>query len=154
MRKPLIVVLALTLALGACGRIRDSRLNPFNWFEARATQVERVEPQADATAADERALMAQVTHVTFDPYPGGVILRATGLPPTQGWWSAELVARPLDEDGVQVYDFRVFAPPGAPDVGPARSREITAAVSIPDIRMAQIRRVVVQGASNAMGAGR
>lgn len=152
MRKTLIACLALTIALGGCGRIRDSRLNPFNWFD-RVERVEQVAPTTE-TAADGRALVGQVTELKFDPYPGGVIVRATGLPPTQGWWEAELVARDLDEDGVLVYDFRVFAPLTQTPSSTQRSREITAAASLSDAKLARITRIVVQGQSNALGANR
>ncbi|MFT4150496.1 MAG: hypothetical protein QM656_09880 [Paracoccaceae bacterium] len=148
MRSPLIACLALTLALGGCG----SRLNPFNWFH-RAERVERVQDTPE-TAADKRQLIQQVTHVTFDPYPGGVIVRATGLPPTQGWWEAELVPRKVDEEGVLVYDFRVFAPMTQQSVNTPRSREITAAASLSDYKLAGIKRVVVQGEANALGSSR
>ncbi len=153
MKKSLIVLLTLTVALGGCGRVRESRLNPFNWFGGGARAEAPVAPTA-AVSADKRALVAQVTGVTFDRYPGGTIIRATGLPPSQGWWDAELVARPVDENGVLVYDFRVFPPDAGAGTGPAQSREITVAVAISDIKMEPIRRIVVQGAGNALGANR
>ena len=32
MRVALLIALSLGVALSGCGRVRDSRLNPFNWF--------------------------------------------------------------------------------------------------------------------------
>ena len=48
------------------------------------------------------AVLAVLT-MTVEPIPGGAIVRASGLTPTQGWWNAELVPRDLDENGVLVY---------------------------------------------------
>jgi hypothetical protein len=159
MRKTLIVLLLASVALGGCGRIRSSWVNPFNWFGGGATEVAQV--KADQTKADhlpvvqdDRGLIERVTEVHFDRYPGGLIVRATGVSRDQGWSDAELVARPLDEQGVQVYEFRALAPVDATDIGPARSREITAAKSISNYNLEAIRRIVVQGESNAMGSNR
>lgn len=158
MRRTVIVLMAASIALGGCGRVRNSWVNPFNWFGGGATEVAQVAPaETDAgtpVPTDARALIQQVTDVQFDRYQGGVIVRATGLPPSQGWWQAELVARPLDEDGVLVYDFRVFPPAGVTQANTPRSREITAAASVSNYKLESIRRIVVQGESNAMGGNR
>ena len=159
MRKTLIVLLLASVALGGCGRIRNSWVNPFNWFGGGATEVAQVQSaQADADAVsvipDDRGLVARVSEVHFDRYPGGLIVRATGVTPEQGWSDAELVARPVDEHGVKVYDFRALEPIDATDIGTERSRQITAAKTISNHDLESIRRIVVQGESNAMGGNR
>ena len=83
------------------------------------------------------------------PYSAGAIIRATGLMPTQGWWDAELVMRPLDKNGVLVYDFRVFPPLTDTRVGAPQTREVTVAVSISPQKLEGVREIVVQGANNA-----
>ena len=45
MRKTLPLLLAATLVLTACAGIRDSRVNPFNWFGQ--SRSERIEPAAN-----------------------------------------------------------------------------------------------------------
>jgi hypothetical protein len=84
----------------------------------------------------------------------GVIVRATGLPPTQGYWSAELVPRPVDEKGTLVLEFHVFPPAGAAAVVNQQSREITVAYNLSDIKLQQIKQIVVQGGSNARSSSR
>jgi hypothetical protein len=96
MNKPLIAALCASLALGACSTISQSRLNPFNWFGGSEETVVQRSPLDKP--ADRRLLVHQVTEMKLEKMPGGVIIRATGLPPTQGFWDAELVARPA-EDG-------------------------------------------------------
>jgi len=143
-----VAVVALT-ALTACGGF-SGKLNPFNWFK-RSAPVAVV--QTDA-AADPRPLVAEVIAMQVESYPGGAIVRATGLPPTQGYWSAELVPRPVDEKGTLVLEFHVFPPVGAAAVVNQQSREITVAYNLSDIKLQQINEIVVQGGSNARSSRR
>lgn len=151
MRKPLIAAVAALTLTGACSGLRESRLNPVNWF-GRSTEAATVSPgpAAPAAPADGRVLVEQVTFMAVEPTPGGVILRATGLPPTQGWWDAELVAENdgLPVDGVLVFRFLVAPPPAPQPVSTPVSREVTAAVYISDIRLREVRRIIVRGALN------
>ena len=77
--------------------------------------------------------------------------------PTQGWWKAELVSdnrsRP-DENGVLTYRFLVFQPLGATPVSTPQSRELTAAIFVSDIRLADVTQIVVQGETNSRTSGR
>lgn len=150
MRRSLLAALAVLLLVTACGRVRESRLNPFNWF-GRSERVQKVEEVAPDT--DPRPLVDQVLSMSVEPYPGGAIVRATGLPPTQGWWNAELVARPV-EDGVLVYEFRLTQPPEATPAGTQPSREIAVAASVSDIGLTDVREIVVQGTGNARSSRR
>jgi hypothetical protein len=146
------LALTLTVALASCGAIRESRLNPFNWF-GRSAPAERVAVTADP-AADARPLVEVVTDLQIDAFPGGAIVRATGLTPTQGWWAAELVELPIDEDGVLVLEFRLLPPIPPADVNTPRSRTVTVGTSFSDIKLAKIRRIVVQGQTNARASAR
>ena len=146
MRKPLTAALIAVTLLASCGFMRESRLNPVNWFR-------KTEPVDKITVADRpadpRMLVADVTSLVIEPFPGGVLVRATGLPPNQGFWDAELVARPIDEKGVLVYDFWLFPPLEATAVNRPQSREITVAISISDIKLQAVTQIVIQGAKKA-----
>ncbi len=152
LRLPVTVALVAVLTLSACGGLRESRLNPLNWF-GRSRDVAQTAVVSQAPQ-DPRNLIQTVLSMSVEPFPGGAIIRATGLPPTQGWWEAELVARPVDDKGVLVLDFRVFAPPGARPVVNQQSREITAAISLSNIKLEGIREIVVQGETNARSSRR
>ena len=152
MRRRVLLGLGAALVVASCGRIRDSRLNPFNWFGG-AKRREQV-AATPAEEQDPRLLVADVVSLNVDPYSAGAIVRAKGIPPSQGWWEAELVARPIDENGVLVYDFRVFPPLTNTPQGNTRSREITAGASISTTRLDQVREIVVQGANNALSSRR
>jgi hypothetical protein len=148
MKTPLLAALMMVVLLGAC----QSRLNPFNWF-GRSAPVEKV-LITEGEAADPRALVSEVLSLVIEPFPGGAIVRAEGRTPTQGWWEAELVARPIEKEGVLVYDFRLLPPIVRTDVSTGRSRQVAVAVSLSDIKLAGIREIIVQGASNARAVRR
>jgi len=148
--RPLLIAVLCT-ALAGCGGMRESRLNPFNWFkksEPRETIVlpgERVDP---------RPLVEAVLTLSVEPIPGGAILRARGQTATQGWWQAELVPLPLDENGVLVYEFRLLPPLTRTDVSTPQSRQVDVAIYVSDFKLEAVREIVVQGAGNARVARR
>lgn len=145
------LVLGLGLALTGCGGLRQSRLNPFNWFRKSEPRETIVLP---GEKTDPRGLVETVLSMAVEPIPGGAVVRARGLTPTQGWWEAELVARDVDENGVLVYEFRLLPPTGRTDVNTQRSREIDVAIYISDVKLENVREIVVQGATNARSARR
>ena len=103
-----------------------TRLNPFNWFGGAEAA-----PPADAqqlpTKADPRLLALQITELKVDPMP---------------------------VDGAMVYEFRVFPPPQQTRVSTPRSRQVTAAVFLSDIRLSTIRSITVQGQTNGLTSRR
>lgn len=141
-----LVVAALCTALAACGGMRDSKLNPFNWFKKSEPRELIVLEEA---AGDGRPLIEAVLSLSVEPMPGGAIVRARGQTPTQGWWKAELVPLPLDESGALVYEFRLLPPITKTDVNTPRSREVDVAIYISDYKLEAVREIVVQGATNA-----
>lgn len=146
-----LVVLGLGLALAGCGGLRQSKLNPFNWFKKSQPRETIVLPDEQA---DARPLVDTVLTMAVEPIPGGAVVRARGVTPTQGWWDAELVARDVDEKGVLVYEFRLVPPTGQTDVNTQQSREIDVAIYISDVKLAAVREIVVQGARNARSVRR
>lgn len=160
MRRPLIAALTALLALSACGggqrdatEERGSLLNPLNWFGRNA-------PEGEPTLAppggfptlpqDRRPVIRQIVNMELRPTPGGVILFAVGLPPTQGWWDAGLIADNDGEpvDGTLSYAFVVMPPFGPAPAGAPATRELTAALFIPDIRLTDVRQITVRGVQN------
>lgn len=155
-RTALLTLAALPVGLSACARLRESRLNPLNWFGGSRRRRTRSEATA-AETADGRQLVREVTEMVVEQVPGGAIVRATGLPPTQGWWKAELKSdtrgRP-DENGVVTYRFLVYQPLTQTRVSTPQSRELTAAVFLSDIRLEAISEIVVQGETNSRASRR
>lgn len=150
-RRPLTAALLAVTLLSACG-FGQSRLNPLNWF-GRSQPVETGGLLTTAPA-DPRPLVAQVLTMSIEPYPGGALVRATGLPPTQGFWDGELVALPVDDTGTLVLEFHIFPPIARAGVVNQQSREVTVAYSLSDIKLESISQIIVQGAGNARASRR
>lgn len=159
MQKPLIAVLALTLPLAGCG-FGKSRLNPFNWFDSPA--VESLEPEGGYPVldGDDRNMVAQITALEIKRTLDGAIVTAHGLPPTQGFWDAELVpddkGRPVD--GVITYHFLLREPPAdspaSTRVMTPESREVVAGAFINTTRLANTSKIVVIAAGNSRSISR
>ncbi len=150
MKKPLLAALALVLALGACGSMGQSRLNPMNWFGRDSTET--LVPRGGwGDRTDRRALVPVVTEMEVIPTTGGALLRAAGVTETQGWWDVEL--RPVNNerpvDGALIYEFVIAAPRGQTAVSTEASRTVTAGVKIETPRLEGVRRIIVRGAENA-----
>jgi hypothetical protein len=146
MKRPVIAALVAVLVVTSCGSVRDSRLNPFNWF-GRSERVETLAPTPDKT--DYRLLVADVVALSIEPYTGGAIIRATGVMESQGWWKAELVEAESDDPSHLVLDFRILPPVTKTEVNTTRSREVTVALTVTPRRLENISRVTVQGERSA-----
>ena len=149
----IVLGMAVLLGLSGCARVAESRLNPFNWFGGAETETATAAPAEIDT--DPRPRVAQVTSLTIEPTPTGAIVRATGLPPTQGWFAAALVPE-TDEpvNGEMVYVFRALPPEEAQRVSTVQSRELSVARSLSQQDLAATRLVRVVGAQNALVARR
>ena len=96
-------------------------------------------PVAMRSATAERALY-------------GAIVRVEGEAPTQGYWGAALA--PIgdgapDAAGVVSFRFVAIAPAAAEAVGPARTRQLSAAIFVPNLALKQTRAVRIAGLNTA-----
>lgn len=150
MKRPVaaLCLVVLTLSLANC----SSRLNPFNWFGPSTPSVETAPPES----TDGRMLIQQVTALSTERAPTGIIVRATGLPPTQGWWKAGLVAENsgVPVDGVMSYRFVVYMPETPQQAVTVQSREITVAAHISNTVAADVHKIVVKGSANSRETSR
>ncbi len=138
----------LALGLSGCG-IGQSGLNPFNWFngDEENTAIEDVDT---AAVIDDRPLVQSIVSVQTERLPGGIIIRATGLPPQQGWYDAQLVREggAAAGTGVVVYSFRARPPEAATRVSTQQSREIVAGIYLSDLELQGVRDIRVLGVEN------
>lgn len=165
MRKPLVVFLASALTLTACGTIRDSNLNPFNWFGgSRPAKLEQAPANSNPLIPVERrgllrrkevayagTPVASITALAIERVAGGAIIRVTGVSNSLTAFEVRLVAENEGEPvkGTLTYVLHALQPRPAPAGTPASSREVTAAQYISDEDLAQVRAIRVEGATNA-----
>ncbi|MFT5345397.1 MAG: hypothetical protein ACI95S_001132 [Dinoroseobacter sp.] len=142
--------LIATLVVAGCG----TRLNPLNWF---GSSEETITAAPADFVTDPRPLVSQVTSLQIERTVGGAIIRAVGLPPSQGYWDAELV--PLnneepDENRVLAYEFRISTPVFARSVSTQQSREVVVAHFISDRGLDGVRRITVSGSETSRSTNR
>lgn len=167
MRKTTALLLITALVLGGCGTVRNSRLNPMNWFGgAQETQVVQgsgnaLIPRGNGMFRTGPARYAgipvdQVTGLVVERIPGGAIIRVEALADRQGSFNVKLVPETdADEpvDGLLAYTLAAEKPGRSP-VGTAPSRRIVAAHFVSDDQLAGTRTIRVSGARNALTSGR
>lgn len=153
MTRALLAVVTITLAVSGCSTIGSSRLNPVNWFSESQSQPPTLEMQQ---ARDSRPDVERVVSMELQRTPDGALLHAVGLPPSQGWWDAELVPENGGRvvDGTLSFRFKVAPPPRPTRVSTQMSRELTAAVRLSKSDLRGVRRIVVRGATNQQVARR
>jgi hypothetical protein len=166
MRKSILVLLLAGMTLAACGSMRDSRINPLNWFggsraEARAS-VENTNPlipkrtgvfQRRAEGPYAGLPVDQVTALKVDRAPGGAIVHVEGLAATQGSYDVKLVKEDSDRPDTLVYTLKALVPPN-PRIGTQHSRALAAATFVTTNDLAGIRTIRVLGARNARSTSR
>ena len=154
MAKRLVLAALILASVASCARISESRLNPFNWF-GRDRGVETAEPIEIETVRDPRPLVEEVVSVSLDRAPGGAILRAVGVPATQGHWAAELVLDDVRSTPDRlIYQFRAAPPLDPAPVSTDASRQVVVATFLTDGRLARIREVQVLGAQSSRAVRR
>ena len=163
MFKPVAVLLVSTLVLTSCGTVRESRLNPFNWFgSARSVPTDVANPllpqRREAVSIfvtnkeKERVPgnpIAQVSELLIERRPGGAIIRATGVADRTGLFEAELILEDGEDPTVISYVFAAKQQPGPRNTGPD-ARKVTVADWLTDNELAGIRTIRVVGRENTM----
>lgn len=163
MRTSIILLLTATLTLSACGAIRDSRVNPFNWFGgSRAESLPADEntnpliPQRSGVFARRPEApyvgvpVAVIDDLSIERSPGGAIIRVRGTAATQGAHEVRLVEEEDESDATTLtYTLKAQFPQGTRRVGAATSRELTAARFLTSNDLEGIRTIRVKGAQNA-----
>lgn len=163
--KPVLALTLAALVLVGCGTVRDSRLNPFNWFgnsrEVATVSTGEVNPlipndSGGVLSRPERVYAGvpidEILELQIDRTRSGAIIVARGLAARQGPYEVRLTPLDLDEkpqDGVLSYSFDVIYPASNTNVGPEQTRRVTVARSIGNQTLAETRVVRVVGARNA-----
>lgn len=176
MRLLTTTVLIATLTLSACGTIRDSRVNPFNWFgNARSEPVERdtrAETNPLIPVADRGGLFRstrdvveeyrgvpvdQVSGLVIERVPGGAIVRATGISAFDNPFAVRLSPTTDDfepVDGVLTFRLEAERPRRPSRTTSTRVRTVTAGLYLSDRELRDVRVIRVEGERNAQTTSR
>ncbi|MBT8154595.1 hypothetical protein KMP13_11935 [Epibacterium ulvae] len=164
MQKSIAVLLTGAMLLSSCGAIRDSKVNPRNWFgrsdevrlEVEAETVnplipidEKVDLVRKAEAEETRVLLDTVTELRVERTSTGAIIYATGLPSRQGAFDVALRPNEEAEDGVLELEFVVNYPEFATQRGSEFSRTVRAAHSLSNGDLRDVRLIRVLATENA-----
>lgn len=172
MFKPLSVLVISALVLTSCGTVRDSRLNPFNWFgRSQSVPVNTSAATGEANPLiparrsgvtnilgirtnDSEPIpyagrpIATVTDLVIERRPGGAILRATGVADMPGPFDVRLVPQPdASTDGSLSFTLSAEQQPGPRNASVA-ARSVTVAVFLTDQELAGISDIRVAGRDN------
>jgi hypothetical protein len=171
MYRPLSALLVSTLILTGCSSVRESRINPFNWWgSAQSEPIDTQSPEAvnpliptrsglfaRRSKTEEKVYLGSpietVTSLSIERTLGGAIVRATGVAQLQGIHTVQLT--PVNDgdepvDGVLTYRLEGIRATTPQVQGPEVTREVTAGHSLTDKQLAAARVIRVEGATNAM----
>lgn len=165
--KPISVLVLSALVLTSCGTVRESRLNPFNWFgNAKSTPVEASEEINPLIPRRQESIfrqsrdesyqgwaVEQVSDLRIERRPGGAIITAIGTPDQQGAFEVKLVKVEEESDAATLtYEFAALQPNAR--TGTVASRQVTAAVWLTDNELAGIRTIRVKAQRNVLSSRR
>ncbi|GGX46004.1 hypothetical protein GCM10007385_11890 [Tateyamaria omphalii] len=171
MRLILPALLIATLTLSACAAVRDSRVNPINWFGNSRSGPVQPDPRAATNPLIPETRRAglfsslreqtelyvgtpidQVTDLVIERVPGGAIVRATGIASEDRVYDVRLTTESDENvpvDGTLTYQLRAVHSDRPTRRLSQRVRTVTAARRLTDQELAEIRVIRVEGLRNA-----
>lgn len=164
-------LLVATLGLTACATVRDSRVNPANWFgRSESGPIEKgPKDSVNPLLPEERRTslfgslrntveafngepVDQISGLVIERVPGGAIIRATGVSAYDKPSSVRLTPATDDVtpvDGVLTFRLEAERPRVLQRTTTQRVRTVTAAVRLSDNDLEAVRVIRVEGARNA-----
>jgi len=142
------LAVAVLTGCGGSGGDETGGVRAFDFFGARS------DPLAEIRAEAGEPLVDQIVSMSVSSTPSGAIVSAIGLPPTQGFWDADLVRVPSEQASVLLLEFRLLPPPGPRPAGTQPSREVLAGTVFSLQDLAGIRTIAVQARRNRASSRR
>ncbi|SNR57927.1 hypothetical protein [Puniceibacterium sediminis] len=168
MIKSLMILTVSAVLLTGCATVRDSRVNPFNWFGGARSQPAAIQ-DADSTtnplipAKRGNSLLstkkpvgpylgqpiAEVSELLIERRPGGAIITANGVADRLGPFDVRLLPLPDDQPGTLAFMLSALQTNGPRNTSDW-SRTVTVATWLTDQELAGIRTIRVVGRTNEM----
>ena len=156
------------LTLSACGGWRDARVNPRNWFGSSET-VAVAAPEKNANplipVEEDRAKIrvgrqdentdapafpiTEIVDLRIDRTASGAFVVATGVAKRQCAYDAKLVSVKDAAGSTLIYTFEVSYPEAPTYAGNTATRTIRAAVHLSNQELRNVRKIRVEGETNA-----
>lgn len=159
MRKILLALVVTSMTVSACGAVRDSRINPFNWFgksRAAAMPAENANPlipQRRGSILGNRETpyqgvrIGQITDVKVERVGDGAIIRVHGVAQRVDAYNLKLIARETKTPSVVEFELLAEFPAGSQTV--AGTRPVVAARHLSTQDLEGVRIIRVLGGTNA-----
>ena len=163
MRTFVAVLVISSMVLSGCSRLRDSRLNPGNWFgggsspqpvAATPAEVNPLIPQQTRIRLRDRKKIYtgtpvdQVTAISLEPTTSGAIVKVTGVSLQQGAYDVRLTSEDGEPvNGVLTYRLLAEQPRDTPQGSP-RQRTVQAGEFLTNSVLAATQTIRVIGARN------
>lgn len=153
-----VAVLAI-LAITACSQQQEEPPTDATTYlvEGEVVGGRPVQEISAPVGADGSVLMDNLTSVVPEPALRGLIIRATTVAPTQGYYGTILMpaygGNP-DSNGIVTFAFRAFPPENPQPVGTPRSRQLTAATFVHDSELVDVRGFRVISRTNTVNLAR
>lgn len=168
MNTTLSVLIVASIAVSGCATVRESRVNPFNWFggsssvpvaqtggTGAANSLIPVKSDSIFRRDETEAVYAgwpvgTIGELLIERRPGGAIIRVTGIADRAGPFDVRII-----EDTAQTspstlaYTLEALQSAGPRNTG-AYARTVTAAIWLTDQELDGIREIRVTGANNAL----
>ncbi|WP_299844075.1 hypothetical protein [uncultured Roseovarius sp.] len=167
MRRFVAILVVSSIVLSGCSRLRDSRINPGNWFGGGSSQPAvtngseanpLIPKQTRIRRKDKRKIyrgtpVDQVTSVQVEPTTSGAIIRVSGVSLQQGAHDVRLTSENDGEPigGVLTLRLRALQPTNTPQ-GQARQRTLHAGRFVSNNDLALTNTIRVIGARNEITA--
>ncbi|MCC1492700.1 hypothetical protein [Cognatishimia sp. F0-27] len=161
MLKSVVTLVVVGSLVAGCASVRDSRMNPFNWFGNSRSEPVAQDPDVNPLIPQRRAgffqasrpeayagtMIEEISELRVERRPGGAIVTATGISALQGPFDVRLVR--VDDETTETtltYEMRRLQQRGR--AGSPLSRSVTAAVWLTDNELNGINTIRVKGTQN------
>ncbi|GGG75640.1 hypothetical protein GCM10011415_25270 [Salipiger pallidus] len=171
MMKSLTMLVLAGSVVAGCATVRESRVNPMNWFGRSAPVPASVEqgsagPVNTLIPARRQSIVwgreevyggqpiETIDELLIERRPGGAIIRATGIADRAGPFDVRLVEdEAASTGGIKAYRMLALQSAGPRSTGP-RARMVTVADWLTDQELFGVSQIRVSGRANALAASR
>lgn len=168
MNTTLSVLIVASIAVSGCATVRESRVNPFNWFGGSSSvpvaqtggtgaanplipeKSESIFRRDEAEAVYAGWPVGTIGELLIERRPGGAIIRVTGIADRAGPFDVRIIEdKAQTSPSTLAYTLEALQSAGPRNTS-VHARTVTAAIWLTDQELVGIREIRVTGANNAL----